>query len=210
MSRYDEQILQLDRELGRIFDELERRRLFERTWVFVVADHGEAFAEHGVIDHGSGVFEEIVHVPLIVFPPRGADLAPDSRPVSQVDVAATIAAIAGVEYDGPGRDLRVPQTDARVLIQHGAEPFRTARCGRLTGVDARAVINGKWKLLDTDGKARLFDLEADPGETLDRASELPELVQTLRELLPERMLRATPVGPGPDSDETKRLHGLGY
>ncbi|HUR27472.1 MAG TPA: sulfatase, partial [Planctomycetota bacterium] len=108
MDRYDEQILHLDRELGRLFEALERRGILDRTWVIVTADHGEAFGEHGVTDHGSGVFDEIVRVPLLVFPPRGATLEASSAAVAQVDVAATIAAIADVEYHGPGRDLRVP------------------------------------------------------------------------------------------------------
>jgi len=212
MDRYDEQILYLDRELGRLFGELERRGILERTWVFVTADHGEAFGEHGVADHGCGVFDEIVRVPLLVFPPRGAALEPSAQPVSQVDVAATIAAIAQVDYKGPGRDLRGARGESLVLIQHGAEPFRTDYCGALAGKDARAVRRGNWKLVDIAGELRLFDVGADPAETRDLAPDRPELVQELSSQLPDRMLRATPVGRGgaASSAEADRLHRIGY
>ncbi|MEO6708825.1 MAG: sulfatase-like hydrolase/transferase [Planctomycetota bacterium] len=212
MDRYDEQILHLDRNLGLLFEALERRGILERTWVIVVGDHGEAFGEHGVTDHGSAVYGEIVHVPLVVFPPRDAPLAPPESPASQVDVAATIAAIAGVDYRGPGRDLRTETGKSLVQIQHGAAPFRSAGCGEIAGKDARAVVEGHWKLLDIEGSLQLFDLEADPGETLDLAPGNPALVEQLRAKLPERMLHATPVGheAHPTPSDEKRLRALGY
>jgi len=212
MDRYDEQILHLDRNLGLLFSELERRGILERTWVIVVGDHGEAFGEHGVTDHGSAVYGEIVHVPLVVFPPRDATLAQPKSPASQVDVAATIAAIAGVDYHGPGRDLRTEPGQSLVQIQHGAAPFRSAGCGEIAGKDARAVVDGRWKLLDMEGTLQLFDLEADPGETRDLAPGNPALVEQLSAKLPERMLHATPVGreAHPTPSDEKRLRALGY
>lgn len=212
MDRYDEQILYLDRELGRLIDELKRRGILQRTWVFVIGDHGEAFGEHGVTDHGTGLFDEIVRVPLLVLAPRGEQLAANSGPVSQVDVAATIAAISGVEYDGPGRDLRATHATGLVRIQHGAAPYRMARFGAIAGQDARAVVRGKWKLLDIGGSITLFDLENDPGEARDLSAQHPDLVSELRALLPERMLHSTPVAheQAPTPSEERDLRALGY
>lgn len=212
VDRYDEQILFLDRELGRLLDQLDERGVLERTWVFILSNHGEAFGEHGVVDHGSAVYDEIVRIPLLVLPPRGESLARAEGPVSQIDVAATIAAIAGVNYQGPGRDLRAAVSDRSVQIQHGAAPFRELRHGKLAGREMRAVVRGQWKLCEVAGALQLFDLRADPGETRDLASERPELVLELGALLPEPMLQAAPVGQraaGSFAVE-KELKQLGY
>ncbi len=68
---YRETVEVADRELGRILDGLRERGRLERTLVVVTSDHGEEFGEHGGFQHES-VFEEILHVPLIVRFPGGA------------------------------------------------------------------------------------------------------------------------------------------
>jgi len=67
-ARYDEELLYLDHYLGRLFDELDRIGLLDESWVFVTSDHGEAFGEHGVTEHGTAVYDEIIRIPLLVFP----------------------------------------------------------------------------------------------------------------------------------------------
>lgn len=200
MARYDEQILRLDARVGELFGELERLGRLDDTWVIVLGDHGEAFGEHGVTDHGTAVFEELVRVPQLIFPPRGATLPSTGGPVSQLDVAATLAALTGVEYRGPGRDLRTLDADGPVRVQHGAAPFRVARHGALAGRDMRAVVRWPWKLVLLGDEARLYDLATDPGETRDLAAERRELVQELTPLLPERMLRSAPLQPASGGD----------
>ena len=50
---YDNCVADLDEQLGRLIDELERRSILEHTWVIITADHGESFGEnHGVFWHG--------------------------------------------------------------------------------------------------------------------------------------------------------------
>jgi len=212
MDRYDEQILFLDRELGRLLDQLRERGVLERTWVFILSDHGEAFGEHGVVDHGSAVYDEVVRIPLIVLPPRGEPLARAEGPVSQIDVAATIAALAGVNYQGPGRDLRSAAPERSVQIQHGAAPFRELRHGKIAGREMRAVVRGQWKLCEVAGELQLFDLSSDPGETRDLSGERPELILELGALLPEHMLLAAPTGmPARGSAAVEQeLKQLGY
>ncbi len=66
---YDDCIAYLDREVGSLLDELERRGSLQDTWVIVTSDHGEEFGEHGVYNHGYSLFLPEVHVPLVVIPP---------------------------------------------------------------------------------------------------------------------------------------------
>src|SRR4051794_13320264 len=71
-NSYDDCVASIDGQLGRLFDELRRRKALDRTWVILVSDHGESFGEHaGVFLHGSSLKQTELHVPLVAIPPRG-------------------------------------------------------------------------------------------------------------------------------------------
>ena len=64
--------------------------------VAVVADHGESFGEHGNFRHGSSLFQEEIHVPMVIYDgrnPRGHEV---SDPVSTVEMSGILAAMAGI------------------------------------------------------------------------------------------------------------------
>jgi arylsulfatase A-like enzyme len=105
-ARCDEEPHFLDQQLGLLFETMERDGVLGDSSVFVTADHGEAFFEHGATSHGSSICNEEVRGPLIVKPPRGVELSDRGGPVSLIDVAATIAGVAGASEFGAGRDLR--------------------------------------------------------------------------------------------------------
>jgi arylsulfatase A-like enzyme len=214
-ARYDEELLYLDHQLDLLFDWLDERGILARSWVFVTSDHGEAFAEHGVTEHGTAVFNEVIRVPLIVFPPEGASIEHSPAPVSLVDVAATIAAIAGVELDGPGRDLRLPPpADARANVEFYGDARKARIHGPLAVRPARVVLRGGYKLVEyADGQVELYDLASDPGELHDVAAENAALVEELRaQLLPFREPTPLPAGAGGRlaRDRLEELRELGY
>jgi arylsulfatase A-like enzyme len=102
-NTYDDCVASIDEQLGRLFDELERRKALDRTWVIVVSDHGESFGEHaGVFLHGSSLYQTELHVPLVVIPPPGTPIKPVvAETVSLRNMAATIVDIAGFGPDSP-------------------------------------------------------------------------------------------------------------
>ena len=211
-ARYDEEICSLDHELGLLLDELDRHGLLERSWVFVTADHGEAFGEHGVLEHGTTVHDEVVRIPLVVFPPTGERLEPEAGPVSLVDVAATIAAIAGAELGGPGRDLRKPAPiDAHAAIEFYGDAAKVALHGAEAARPARAVVLGRHKLIDWGGEVALYEVANDVGENVNLASAMPDLVEHLRRYLPPfgEPVRLS-VAEAPPPDVLERLRELGY
>jgi len=213
MARYDEEIAYLDHELGELYRALEGLGLTSRSWIFVTADHGEAFGEHGAFEHGTTVFDEVVHVPLIVLPPEGVTLPVTDDPVSLVDVAATVAAIGGVELGGPGRDLRATTAKGThpTAIEFYGDPVKAATLGALAKRPARAVVLGHYKLIAYSDSFQLFDLDADPGENVDLARALPHLVEHLKDFLPQF---GDPTfltdGEGPTPETLDALRGLGY
>jgi len=161
-----------DDAFGTLRAGLAARGLDERTLYVVLGDHGEAFREHeGNVAHALFLYEENVRVPLLVAAP-GRDLGRRvDCPVSLTDVAPTTLALAGLPA-APGRSLL--EGPARFI------PFFTEQ-----GVRRAGLRDGRWKLiLDEDsGRAQLFDLQADPAETQDRAAAHPELVRRYRDCL---------------------------
>ncbi|MFZ5478301.1 MAG: sulfatase [Myxococcota bacterium] len=158
-ARMDHQVAQYDESIAFVDDEL--RRLAEgwkalgRDATFVVtADHGEELGERGSWGHAHTLYAEAMRVPLIV---SGARVSPGVRDerVGTVDLAATIAAMAGLPWDGPGVDVRgaVP---ARPMLAETSR-FSSARL---------SLLDGRWRL-DLNlvaGTRELYDVVADPGE----------------------------------------------
>ncbi len=113
-QQYDEFILYVDREFGRLFDHLEESGLLEDTWVVLTSDHGELF-ERGIVGHVTPVlYEPVVHIPLLIFEPgRTSRLDIHSR-TSAVDILPTMLQVTG----GKPPDW----TDGRVLPPFSQEP----------------------------------------------------------------------------------------
>ncbi len=101
---YDECVADLDEQLGRLIDELERRGVLERTWLIVTSDHGESFGEQpGAFIHGTSLYQPQVHVPLVIVPPTAARTPPRvvSETVSLRDLPATVVNLLGLEAGSP-------------------------------------------------------------------------------------------------------------
>ena len=102
---YDDCIADLDEQVGKLIDTLDRRGILERTWLIVVSDHGESFGEHAnIFCHGSSLFYTDVRVPLLNVPPSKMKTATGLTirdPVSLRDIAATIVELAGLTTGSP-------------------------------------------------------------------------------------------------------------
>ena len=188
IDAYDGSLAYLDRELGLLFAELERRGLPANTLIIVTADHGEEFGEHGLYDHGHSLYLESVHVPLLVsFPDRVPAGRTVERPVSLRDLAATILDLAGVDgtRDIPGESLaRHWATDARsalvaplILSEVRYAPGNrdwfpvskgdlVAALGEDGGQALRYIRNG-------DGREELYDFSGDRAEARNLAASPP-------------------------------------
>jgi arylsulfatase A-like enzyme len=97
IAAYDSEIAFDDNDFGKTLGLLEKLRLRERTLIVVAADHGESLGENGYVGHGDHIFQEIVHVPLIIsYPkviPEGKSVASDA---SLVDVMPTVLDYANI------------------------------------------------------------------------------------------------------------------
>ncbi len=171
---YRDDVEFLDRELDRLLDFLDARGLRQRTAVIFTADHGEEFWEHGGSEHGRTLYDEVLRVPLVIVPPGGADVpARRDALTSVLDVAPTILAVAGVAE---------PNAIERNLLEPAAPSDRALVLGNLLfGEEWTGLRTAAFKYLRSEhGEERLFDLEQDPGERVNRVAALPETLAALR------------------------------
>jgi len=178
----------------------------------LTSDHGEEFLEHGGFGHGDTLYEEVLHVPLIV---AGPGVVADVRVpavVSLVDVAPTVLARVGAPMPAglDGRSLlaelgagTAAVDDARVLALHTA-----SHDGALS---LRGVRAGERKLLrdDRKGTVALYDLASDPREQRGRTPSAPDA--GLEQALAKLGVAATgSTAPEPDAKTVESLKALGY
>ena len=151
------------------------------TVVLLTADHGEGLSEHGAYVHGNSAYEELLHVPLALRLP-GGDRAGEVRtdPVSLLDVAPTLLALAGMAAD--------PTFEGQSLLASPIAERNLFFEGMYTGPDRSGVLAGGLKYVRTwpgptgrGGREELFDLAADPGETRDLLGTRPDEAARLRD-----------------------------
>ena len=92
INHYDNGVLQADNYIKHLFTMLEEKKYLQNSIVIITADHGELLGEHGLYTHANGVWEDLLHIPLLIISPNNQDIVniPNDKLVSQVDVAPTI------------------------------------------------------------------------------------------------------------------------
>lgn len=177
---YDQTIAYVDNQLGLLLAELERRRLLANTVVVVTSDHGEEFGEHGWAIHGNGLYLPALHVPLLIsFPgkvPAGR-VIPD--PVTLRDLPATVADFLGFANSGvfPGSSLSslwgldTDSLGSSPVLSEVKTPGNAASWYAAARGDMRSIIVGRHHYIrNGDGREELFDIFADPWETVNLAN----------------------------------------
>ncbi len=185
-ARYDSEVAFTDHHIGRLLEAAPR----ENTYIVFTSDHGESLMEHGYLGHTREIYQQMMHVPLIVAGP-GIAAGRSSAPVRGIDMAPTLLGLAklaplpgmrGVDivaapppadrvrpfeaYDGG-----VPETDDVMTILADRAPSR------------QGMIHEGWKLMLREGDTLLFDLKTDGEELNDVAKDHGERVTALRERL---------------------------
>jgi arylsulfatase A-like enzyme len=207
---YDGEIRRTDDALRALFEDFG---IGEREVVVVTSDHGEAFFEHGVLGHGSRLFEEQLRVPLLVRLPGGAGAGRVELPVSGLDVLPTVLEAVGSEADPalPGRSLLGAASQPLPEVPVFFELMRR-------GESAEGVRLGRWKLyrrLEPSVLPSLYDVEGDRGETMDRRGAAAEASERLAGVLDAWNVR-WPVFAAPrtalpvSEEEVEKLEALGY
>ncbi len=194
---YDAEVAWADRALVRLLDGIEARG---GATILLTSDHGEELWEHGGFEHGHAMWPEITHVPFVLVHPDAAGPIVRDDPVSLVDVAPTLLALAGLPPgESDGVDVRSAFDHARVRRMQGTLYFGYQQ----------AVLERDHALVAEDGQpARLYDRAVDPGWTKDLMAERPDLAARLIPLLSPRT-SGRPTANAADVD-AEALRALGY
>lgn len=215
--RYDGEIAYVDREIRRLLTYLQAHR--PGALVLFSADHGEEFSEHGGRYHGTTLYEEQVHVPLLLAPVSGPGIssapktgadspAPDASPPALTALLAENARLlAPRRIAAPVGLLDMAPTLLGLLdIERSARmrgrdlsPWLLTGADRLPGGPIFAEIGRKKMVLLGDDKlicdlstdaCQLFDLRADAGETRNLIAQKPAVLAHLRGLLDRSLAEA--------------------
>lgn len=237
-SLYDAEIAYVDSELGRFFQGLRERGLYDSSLVVVTGDHGEAFFEHAHWEHarpwrgdGPGLYQEIVHVPLLVKRPGSREGAEVADVVSQTDIFPTFLDAAGTA------PAARESLWARSLLEPGEEGERNWALSEFLATPARggailqvALRRGSLKYSasyyadslaelskSAPSEEALYDLAVDPGEHRNLLPGGEEGARALRETLRSYLLQAQEnraLSPEEDlslnPELRRKLESLGY
>lgn len=176
---YEQEIAFLDHLIYDFYHFLKEQGLAEETLFIVTADHGEGFGEHVCTGHVFCVYNEIIHIPLLVKFPAAVSLTGTSPRLTQLhDVFATVLETVGaplpvpessVSLLGPPRELAlVENLDVAATVKYHEKrgnPILPHMQPCRAAIDRELVKLIQW----ADGRRELYDLKRDPGETTDLA-----------------------------------------
>ena len=210
----------VDNELDRLLSALRERDLDRNTAVILTSDHGEEFWDHAQeeinlhvprnrrgIDHGHTHYRELMHVPLLITPPRSWGPMPvrsSDALTSGLDVFATALAFAGIEAQ-PG----TPSIDLRpALFGHTLGRPTAPAESSLYGPNIRSITTRRLRAILHAAGSSIFDATSDPKEK----HPLPRdhhLSREAAQLLQEQFMVTLPT-PGPTQADEAALRALGY
>jgi len=224
---YDGEIAYVDFAVGNLFKALRKEGCYEGSLIAIVADHGEAFGEHGEQSHGFFLYDETIHVPLLLKLPeeRLAGTRIDAR-VGLVDIAPTVLSEVKVvvppEMQGSplqnlmehrsrgGRNTVSSAADAGAERPQYSEtdyPFRAFGWSPL-----RALRAGRYLYVDAP-QPELYDQIVDPQELHNLANSSKAVLDTLASQLEkfhQRTTSATTNQSHMTIDQAEQLRALGY
>ncbi|MDA8019985.1 MAG: sulfatase-like hydrolase/transferase [Thermoanaerobaculia bacterium] len=151
VARYDAEIAYFDQEFRRFLDHLRALGIYRRSLIVLTSDHGEEFGEHGGWAHGHTLYNELLHIPLVVKYPDSLDQPRGNRIISTaglVDVVPTIRDVLAASW--PEGLFR-----GQSFLHHGKdaqELFAFSKTVR-PEFELRSVVSGEHKLIQRIGRS---------------------------------------------------------
>ena len=183
---YDEKIQRMDKQFGQFLAALDRLGLTERTLFVLTSDHGTEFYEHRRFDHGFTLYNELIHVPLVIKLPGQTSGKLIMDRISSIDVMPTILDVLNLKVPAEAqKQLRGTSLAATMA----GEPARRNVFSETDYRDytfKRSIITPDgWKLIYTlEEKSReLYHLQDDPGEMINLAEAHPDRADQLQRTL---------------------------
>ena len=215
---YDGEITFWDGELGKLVADLKRRGLYDDMTIVVTSDHGEEFFEHGGFWHGTTLYDEQVHVPLLLKLPksqRGGSVI--SHWVESIDIMPTLLRLSGlpVPKGVQGKDLMTASEAVFAEEDHEGNELRALRMRR--GESELKVIESNPGNPRGLSPFELYRLDQDPGEQVDLSKQDAPLMNLAASRLDDQAGRAkigqvsrSAVDVANNAAAVEKLRALGY
>jgi len=215
---YNGEIAYVDTVLGKFFGQLKTMGLYDRTLIAIAADHGEAFGEHGEESHGFFLYDETVHVPLVISPSGSRTIGGRvDELVGLIDIAPTLLNVVGIDVP------KTMQGRSLLPLMSGQSPSRHS------GTDAiysetnypKDAFGWSWlrswrtdKYLYIDAPRRELYLSTEPRAIHNVAEASAAVADTLQHQLNQFYRKTTDdsgASPSPITPEqAEKLQALGY
>lgn len=224
LALYDGEINYVDSEIGRLAAFLKSLKVYDNSVIIITSDHGESFGEHYLMDHGRALYEELIHVPLIIIGPNIPMGVRRDFLVQNVDFMPTILELLKIQVPPSCQgksflkamlspDASEPRNAA--FSEASAERNWIKDYGESFNRDQKSIRTTEWKLLrSSNGEKELYQLNTDHEELWNLSEDKPEEVSKLMEELSQ--WERTVYSDKPESQKEiggetqKQLRSLGY
>ncbi len=169
IATYDENLRYGDYEVGRVIKKLKQNKMYENTVIIVTADHGEAFWEHNFQGHNSQLYEESIHIPLVIkFAGQGLRGKRINQPVRTIDIYPTLVDLMQFSR-------RFWNVDGHSII-----PYLVSSNSPKVPVMTQTIASQAYGYMENDYKyivhmqsrnEELYNLKSDPMEKFNRIAE---------------------------------------
>ena len=204
--KYDGEIASADQIVGELIAELKAQGVYDRALVVLLSDHGEGLGDHGEEEHGVFLYNEAIHVPLIVKLPKSREAGrTTARPVELLDVTPTVLGLLG---------MQVPKAMSGVSLLAANVPPR-----RIYSETFYPRLHFGWNelfsLIDEKNHfiegpdPELYDREKDPGEKTNILRDERRVYAAMRKDLEGYDRRLAPPA-AVDEESRQAMMALGY
>jgi len=184
---YDGEVFNVDSYIGKFFNVLRKNNLYDDSLIIVTADHGEELYEHNSHGHAQTLFEESIHIPLIIKFPLQSQIKPRkiNSIVGLTDIMPTL-----LDYFQIKDHKYIQGLSLFPLINDKASEIRSGYISMLPQCKLLSYREKRFKLIKEDAIYYLFDLKNDPLEKADIKEKNKELLNDLKLKL-EMLLQST-------------------
>jgi arylsulfatase A-like enzyme len=170
-------VREMDDATRDFFQMLETLNVLKNSVILLTTDHGDEFGEHGGLSHDGKMYDELVHVPLLIYDPAREKNEVSGTLVSTLDVSPTIAHLFGVKspqaFEGrsllPVESYPVKGVFGEAVDKHGSDEKGEEK-------EVHYYLEGNLKIIyhERDESWELYDLKEDPKELKNIITSSPE------------------------------------
>jgi len=222
-SLYDGEVAYMDSALGRLFAQLKARGLYDGTLITITADHGESLGAHGENEHGVFLYDETIHVPLLIKLPHSqaagrrvenpvelADILPTLLETLGMEIPKEVQGVSMVKLMNPGPEGEAAEAAWRDRAAYSQSDYEHLA---FAWSALQSWRTGKYLYIQAP-RRELYDYGADANALHNLASESPAVADTFAAKLKDFQQKTTNAAEMPraamDEANARKLRALGY